>query len=273
VRDKEEKVESKNRTAWIIVAVILIIACCCATAFAAVALGWIANRAVDLEPFDLGGPYRERSEQTLEVGDAPTLRIDNFAGSVTIRAGDSSTIHVVATKKASRRSRLDRIQIEISERDGGAVIQTKKPTTLNNVSVDLEITAPAGTRLDLSTGAGTLDVRDITGQIDAHSGAGTIEVRGAQGIARLDLGAGQIIYEGAPAGECRFHTGAGEIVLRLPADLNAEVDLSTGIGSVNVDYRVDGQVSTSQVRGVIGDGSQGSIYAHTGAGSIEVYRR
>jgi hypothetical protein len=265
--------QKTNYTPWIIVAVVLIVACCCATAFGAAALAWLTNRAADLEPFDLGGLYRERVEQTLEVGDAPTLHVDNFAGAVTIRAGEGDTIHVVATKKASSRSRLDRIEIEISERDGGAIIHTQKPNTLNNVSVDIEITAPAGTRLDVDTGAGTLEVRGITGQIDAHSGAGTIEVRGAQGIARLDVGAGQIIYEGAPEGECRFHTGAGEIVLRLPADLNAEVDLSTGLGNVNVDHRVDGRVSMRQVRGVIGDGSQASIYAHTGVGSIEVHRR
>ena len=49
--------------------------------------------------------------------------------------------------------------------------------------------------------------------------------------------------------------------------------VSTGMGGVDVRYDVAGTVSPRNVRGVVGDGSQGSIYAHTGAGSIEVKRQ
>ena len=62
-------------------------------------------------------------------------------------------------------------------------------------------------------------------------------------------------------------------MLRLPQELDAKVDLSTGMGGIDVRYDVARTVSPRKVRGVVGDGSQGSIYAHTGAGSIEVTRR
>ena len=93
------------------------------------------------------------------------------------------------------------------------------------------------------------------------------------GTARLDTGAGNIDYQGTPQGECRFETGAGNITLALPADLNVQVDLDTGAGNIDVDYAVDGQVTRTEVNGVIGDGSQGSIYAQTGVGNIDVVRR
>ena len=98
-------------------------------------------------------------------------------------------------------------------------------------------------------------------------------MRGAVGPVRVDLGAGQITYEGAPSGDCRFQTGAGEIVLRLPDNPNVRIDVGTGLGSVDVDFDVDGHVSPRSVEGVIGDGRQGSIYAHTGVGSVSVKRR
>jgi DUF4097 and DUF4098 domain-containing protein YvlB len=139
--------------------------------------------------------------------------------------------------------------------------------------VQFEITAPAGTRLDADTGAGNVETDGITGEIDIHTGAGNIDIRGATGTVRLDSGAGNTRYQGIPQGECRFETGAGNIRLTLPADVNVQVGLDTGVGNIDVDFSVDGQVTRREVRGVIGSGAQGTIYAHTGTGNIDVVRR
>ncbi len=266
--------ESKNRNVWIVVIVVLVIACCCMVAIVAGLAGWITTRYAEpwTEPFDLGALDRERVEETFDVGDAPSLEITNFAGSVTIRPNEGDLVRVVATKRASSQSRLDRIEVDMSAGDGRLVIKTRKDFTTGNAYVELEITAPSASRVKVDTGAGQVDVRDISGQIDIHSGAGAIAVRGAQGAVQVDLGAGQITYEGAPSGNCRFQTGAGEIVLRLPEDPDVRINLGTGMGAVDVDFDVDGQVSPRSVDGVIGDGSQGSIYAHTGVGSVNVRR-
>jgi DUF4097 and DUF4098 domain-containing protein YvlB len=267
--------ESRNRTVWIVVSAVLVVACCCVLAAAAGAVGWFANRYAEIgpEPFDLGGLNRDRLEQSFEAGDAPTLEIDNFAGQITVRPSEDGTVRVVATKKASGQSRLDRIEVSMAERDGRVVVKTRNPNRLQNVSVDLEIAAPVDSRVNLAAGAGTVNVRDIAGPIDVQSGAGTVNVRGAQGSARVALGAGQIVYEGAPSGDCRFDTGAGEIILRLPEDPDVRLDLSTGLGAVSVDFSVDGRVSVRSVEGTIGDGSRGTISASTGVGAISVKRR
>jgi hypothetical protein len=263
--------ESKNRNAWIIVAVIVVVLCCCALAVAAAAAGWFAT-----QPFDWTGAtsvQRLRSEEAFAVGDAPSLKIDNFAGNVSLRTGQSGGIRVAATRQARSKDDLDRIKVEVSERDGGLVIRTEKPASVNNASVELEITAPAGTRLDAHTGAGNVDIDGVTGEIDAHTGAGDLDVRGAASTARLDTGAGSIDYQGTPQGECRFETGAGNIVLTLPADPDVQVDLETRTGVIDVAFAVDGQVSRQKVEGVIGSGAQGTIYADTGTGNIDVVRR
>jgi DUF4097 and DUF4098 domain-containing protein YvlB len=262
--------DSKSRNVWIVVIVMLVVVCCCVLALAGVAGVWLAARYAEtwVQPVDLGGEYRERVEETLAVGDAPRLEITNFAGSITIRAGAGDEVRVVATKKASSQNRLDRIEFSASEANGQVVIETKKSFTTGNASVELEITTPADSRVDLHTGAGEVEVRDITGRLDIQSGAGTIDVRGAQGTARFDLGAGQITYEGVPSGDCRFQTGAGEIILRLPEDSNVRIDLGTGMGAVDVDFDVDGRVSQRSAEGVIGDGRQGSISARTGVGGV-----
>jgi hypothetical protein len=271
--------ESKNRNVWIILAVIAVVLCCCVVAVATAGVGWFATQPFSWftsEQLDWSGATNlqsERSEEAFAVGDAPSLRIDSFAGNVIVRTGEAGAIGVAATKRARSQDDLDRVEVQVAEQDGGLVVKTENRSSSKVVSVDLEITAPAGTRLDAHTGAGNVDIDGITGGIDAHSGAGNLDVYGAAGATSLDTGAGNIGYQGAPQGECRFETGAGNIMLSLPADPDVQVDLDTGTGNIDVDFDVIGQVTGREVRGTIGSGAQAMIYAHTGAGNIDVVRR
>ena len=101
-----------------------------------------------------------------------------------------------------------------------------------------------------------------------------MEVRRASGEVRLDTGSGSIEYQGSPMGECRFDTSSGHIRLELPASLNADLDLHTSSGTVNVGWStVKGLVRKNEVRGTIGDGGEVSIYARIGSGGIDLLRR
>jgi hypothetical protein len=317
--------ESRNQRVWIVVFVVVALACLAAIAAIALGVAWFFP--VARESVSIGAGEGARIEETFNVGSSPRLELDNFAGSVTVEAGESGVIQVVATKRALRAADLDRIVIERSPTDGGLLIRTRKPATLLSASVDFQITVPADTRLRLDTGAGSVEVRglsgdvdvdtgsgsveledisaavdaqsgsgnmtvrgsagpvrldtgsgsieveDTAGDLDAHTGSGSIRVRDASGRARLDTGSGSIRYQGSPSGECRFETGSGSITLELPDDLSVEIDLATGSGDIDVQFDVAGQVRKREVKGTIGDGSQGSIDAQTGSGDIDVIRR
>ena len=214
--------------------------------------------------------YSDVVEQSFAVGDAPMLTVDNFAGDVSVHAGEGSAIRVVATKRAAREKDLERIEVRMNERDGAVEVVTDPPSGWKNVSVDLEITVPAGASVDLHTGAGDLIVRDLQGAVRADNGAGDVDIRGTSGAVDAHTGAGSIDYRGRPQGECRFDTGAGTIKLRLPDDVNIKVDLDTGVGDIDVELPVEGEVSNRKVEGIIGSGDEGEVRAHTGAGSIEL---
>jgi hypothetical protein len=291
--------ETRNRYVWIVVAAVLVIACCCALAGAATAGVWLSGSLVSRCDCDADTGFEGRHmEKTFAVGPAPTLKIDNFAGNVTVRAGESGAIRMVATRKASSTSYLEQIWIAVDEHDGGLRIRAQPsccgrmwPVVSGNKSVDLEITAPAETHLDLelgagnatvrglssgvkaNVGAGIVDIADVEGEIEARSGAGTIMVHGATGAVRLENGAGAIIYEGTPLGDCRFESGIGVIGLTLPADPDVEVHLDTGAGSIDLDCDVDGHVTKREVRGTIGSGHRGEIRAESGMGEIDMICR
>jgi hypothetical protein len=318
--------ETKSRNLVIIVVVVGVVLCLCALVVAVAGLvGWFA-----VWPFSSSGPIisgGERIEQSFEVGEAPRLEIDNFAGRVTVRAGEPGEMRLIAVKQGPPGSNLDRVQVEVSKLASGLLIRTRKPSILSNTSVQLDVTVPADTQLDLHSGAGNTDVRgfrsdvkvdigagdviiadlagdldahtgsgsvtidgasgriqadtgsgsvritSVAGELDAHTGSGSMEVREASGPARLDSGSGSLTYEGDPEGECRFETGSGSITLRLPADLNMEVELDTGSGSITTDFAVEGETNKQEIQGTIGRGDAGTIRAHTGTGSIELVRR
>jgi hypothetical protein len=80
---------------------------------------------------------------------------------------------------------LDEIEVQVTQRGDSVEIRTRGTRSGGNASVDLEISAPANTRLKVDTGAGAVELRDITAGIDVHSGAASIDAQGAEGTARL----------------------------------------------------------------------------------------
>lgn len=264
--------EKKNRNLWIGIAVLVVVLCCCAAA--TVAAVWVAVRVdrglTDVHFFEFDTDSQAQVEQSFAVGEKPYLDLGNFAGKVTVRAGEDNVIRVVAVKKALSESALGRISVTMNQEGDGVVVRTTKRNNLNSAAVDLEVIAPPDTEMELNTGAGSIEIRGMTGSIEAHSGAGSISVSGARGPVRLGTGAGTIRYQGTPVGRCRFESGAGEITIRLPDEPNVRLDLNTGMGTISVGYDVDGSISSREVSGDIGDGSQASIYASTGLGSISV---
>jgi hypothetical protein len=278
----EGKVESKNRNVWIVLVAIVAVACCCALA-AAGAAGVLIVRS---SPRDAqAGPYRERLEETFVVGETPTLKIDNFAGNVTVRAGREGTIGVQATRRASKQRNLRLIGVGMHETEDGLVIKTGRPL-LGNASLDLEITTPPETHLvldlaagnisveglnggvEVAVGAGNVEIQDVTGELQASGDAGVLNVRGATGPVRLKSNVGSIFYEGIPYGDCTFDSELGAIALRLPADANVAVDLETELGTIDLDCDVDGRITRRDVEGAVGRDDWASIRATTRVGSI-----
>lgn len=265
--------EKSNRNTWIIVGIVVVLLCCCVLAVAAAAVAIFSSVPV----FEEGGIGRvtEPSEWVYPVGQAPTLEIDNFAGNVLVHSGESGQIRVLITKRAPARSSLDGIDVDLNQEENGLRIRTSRPGRLtSNMSVEIEVFVPADARLELDTGAGNVEVDGVQGEISAHTGAGNMQVWGAAAPVALNTGAGNVDYDGQPRGECTFDTGAGNITLHLPAGINAEVELGTGIGNISLGgFDVVGDTSGTDVGGTIGTGGEATIVADTGVGNITLIRR
>ncbi|HEX8209750.1 MAG TPA: DUF4097 family beta strand repeat-containing protein [Longimicrobium sp.] len=177
---------------------------------------------------------------------------------------------------------------------------------------DFTVEVPAGVLLAASSGTGDVDVSGATAsvrastgngdvrvgpgaaEVNASSGNGTIQVQGARGAVRASSGNGQIdvatsagpVTASSGNGDIRvsmaslrstsdlsFSSGNGDITLRLPSDFSAELQASTGSGSVRSDFevRTTGRITAHRLRGTIGRGGR-SLRISTGSGSIALER-
>jgi DUF4097 and DUF4098 domain-containing protein YvlB len=191
--------------------------------------------------------YSHTRADCFAVPDAPTLTIDNFYGDVTVRDGEEGFIEVVASKRAAREMDLERIKVEITQGDSGLEIRTGIPSDPNNVSADLEITAPADAQVDLQSGGGDIAIIGIAGRIKAVTGGGDIEVWEAKSPLDVHTAGGNITIFGAKDG-LHAETDGGDIEIH---DAHGETSVSTGGGNVQI------------------LGANGEVQMSTGAGDID----
>jgi DUF4097 and DUF4098 domain-containing protein YvlB len=164
---------------------------------------------------------------------------------------------------------------------------------VHNRSVHIEINVPREADLNLHSGDGSIRVEAVKGELRLDSGDGDVEVRSGDGRLNADTRDGNIRAEGrfdlldlktgdgnveaeAAAGSAissswLLRTGDGNIILRVPQGLSADLDAHTGDGHVNIDFpvTVTGSVRENSIRGKMNGGGQ-PIELRTGDGNIEL---
>lgn len=128
------------------------------------------------------------------------------------------------------------------------------------------------------TGDGSIELAEVNGAVDATSGDGSVEIDGAIRTLRARSGDGRVRVRVAagtsPSGAWSVATGDGSVLLELPDGFGAELDASTGDGSVSVTDLPFSAVDEDRrrvARGRIGAGGP-SLRVRSGDGSITVRR-
>ncbi len=92
----------------------------------------------------------------------------------------------------------------------------------------------------------------MCGDIAVETGAGDVQLIGVSGRLSARVGSGSIDVAGTPTAAWRLHSGAGDVMLRLPADTGFELDASTGIGAIATSHPLmgSGDLDNRAMRGV-----------------------
>jgi len=179
-------------------------------------------------------------------------------------------------------------------------------------SADVAADRTRGT-LRISTGSGNVDLRTASGDVSLESGSGDITVAGAQGptlkfvtgsgnvtisdgkagVLTVETGSGSIDVTGSSGDDVSFdtgsgnvdvtlvstfrsmsvETGSGDVTLRVPPTVGAEVDLDTGSGDIDLGgltLQVR-RIEHDHVSGTLGDG-KGRLSVETGSGNVKLQK-
>ena len=150
---------------------------------------------------------------------------------------------------------------------------------LESVSGDIMLTKASG-RLDLSTVSGEMELTDVSGDLDAESVSGSIIARRSRlrGF-RSETVSGDVSYDGAFSrdGDYRLNTHSGDVMLTIPANGTASLELETWSGNIASDFPLTLQPGQDvgrrnrRMQFNIGTGG-GRVSAETFSGNITIRR-
>jgi hypothetical protein len=174
-----------------------------------------------------------------------------------------------------------RLTMEARTGDGSITAEDLVGTVALNTGDGSIRLARADGRLRARTGDGSIQITDAVGSVEAASGDGSIEVEGrfeaievrtGDGSVRVDVRDGSVMKTDWSIG-----TGDGAISLRVPGDLDAEVDAHSSDGRVRADGISQAERSRDDddrgtLRGRLGKGGR-VMRLRSGDGSIDISRR
>lgn len=140
-------------------------------------------------------------------------------------------------------------------------------------SGSVEVTDIVGPALHVDTGSGS--VRGSGVQVDdllADTGSGGVRLASVRaGKISVDTGSGGVVLDllNGP-GTVMVDTGSGGVTITGPARLDAEVELESGSGGIEIDYPISHvRREHGYMAGVLGNGGA-RIHVDTGSGSIHL---
>jgi DUF4097 and DUF4098 domain-containing protein YvlB len=183
----------------------------------------------------------------------PRLNIDFRAGQIDVTTEDVEETTVELSGGSDEATRAAIAGTVIDQR--GDEIVVRVPKRAHGLfgrapELQLDITAPNGSRLNVKSDSGDLSVRGEIGESRIASGSGDVSVEALTGSAHVRSGSGDV-HLGSAHGDLSVGTGSGDIHL---GTLGGSASLASGSGDMTVES-VDG-----------------GLKAETGSGDIEVGR-
>jgi lia operon protein LiaG len=129
--------------------------------------------------------------------------------------------------------------------------------------------------LSIDTGSGSVTAADVKGtELTINTGSGNIGVSGVTiPQVSLEAGSGAVTADlkGDPR-EVSVETGSGDITLKVPPTVGAELEIQTSSGEIETDFPVlVTRHARDHLTGRIGDG-KGKISVETGSGGVKLVK-
>ena len=207
-------------------------------------------------------PRGHRVAVYLAVG---SVTVTNVEGDLTLDTHDADVM--ASGVKGGLRIDVGSGSVRASQIEGDLNVDTG--------SGSVEVSRVRGRSLSIDTGSGDVTGSDLdAGELSVDTGSGSIRLTGVTSPElTLGTGSGGVTAElRRDVASLRVETGSGDISIRAPASLGAEVDIETSSGDIETDFPLQiTQHARDHMVGTIGDG-KGTIAIETGSGGIRLLK-
>lgn len=251
--------------------------------FCGIAAGVVAGLSLT------ASPATSSFSKTLAVSGTPTVMIHGASGRISVVPGAAGSVQVQATKTVRALSHdqaqqeLDAITITTTQTGNTVDIEVNTPSSsgfwfgFHSRQVNMTVTVPTASNLNVTQAAGTLDANGITGQLIADVSAGTVSLDDMTMMdgSRLTVSAGTVDLHGRlqPGASMRVNVSAGSVTMGLPRDTNTHLDASASAGNVTVNgwnVSTTRDAANTTVTGDLGANPTGTLTIQVSAGSATV---
>ena len=229
-------------------------------------LAWTPARAQDFH-------------RTYRVGPGGSISVGNVSGNISVSGYDGDTV-VVRAQVEGR----DRNLVQIEDSSGGdrVVIRVRYSDNCNcnaNVRFDVQVPRSVSYEFDsIQSVSGDLEVSDVTGSLRAKTVSGGVRVKDVSGTVNAATVSGSVeveIRRLEGKGDMKFSSVSGSVNVRLPADLDAEVEMSSVSGSLRTDFPIQVEEARygpgRKARGRVGAGAR-TVRLSTVSGRVSLSR-
>src|SRR5438477_6612941 len=126
-------------------------------------------------------------DRTLKVSGSVNLQVEPGSGSIDVRTGNSSEVHVVGHIRATEwfgdnaDEKIKRLETNPPIQQSGNDIRIghiDDPELRHNISISYEVIVPAETELRVESGSGNQTVEGIRGPLEVTAGSGGLNISG-----------------------------------------------------------------------------------------------
>jgi hypothetical protein len=186
--------------------------------------------------------YEETRDLTLDAEGVDTVEIDAGAGSLEVEgSADAAAISVTAIitvpgkNEEKAREIIESDMVLTLERAGdkavlNAYFESDGWHWGDSPGIRLEVEVPRRLGLRIDDGSGSIEVRDVSGDIEIDDGSGSLKMVNVGGDIRIEDGSGSVTVENA-GGNVSINDGSGSIMV---SEVVGSVVIDDGSGSINV---------------------------------------
>ena len=155
------------------------------------------------------------------------------------------------------------------------VSQVEGDLSVDTGSGSVEVSRYHGSSLSIDTGSGDVTGTELAGdEITIETGSGEIRLSAVTAPrVSLETGSGGITADlRQEISALHAETGSGDVAIRAPASLGAEIEIETSSGDIETDFPLQiTRHGRDHMVGTIGDG-KGTIAIETGSGQIKLLK-